>query len=179
MNLSTAFPSPILARKTFDRVDLDGQIYGTFAGCCLVNNDKQQVRAGTGADLKSLLALQKPYVFTLIHRFNQEVSPNDPYSDCDDIIVITDEAHRTQNGLLSLNMRNALPNASFLGFTGTPLMTGDETTKQTFGNYISTYDFQRAEGQGHGAALLRRPWEHAGCLDPRPEREDRGSVGRV
>ncbi|GAB3591338.1 type I restriction endonuclease subunit R [Acetobacter peroxydans] len=127
-----------------DRIDLDSQIYSTFAGCGLVNNDKAQVRAGTGAELKSLLAVQKPYVFTLIHRFNQDVNPNNPYSDRDDIIVITDEAHRTQNGLLSLNMRNALPNASFLGFTGTPLMTGDETTKQTFGDYISTYDFQRA-----------------------------------
>jgi len=127
-----------------DRIDLDGQIYGTFAGCGLVNNDKAQVRAGTGAELKALLAVQKPYVFTLIHRFNKDVNPDDPYSDRDDIIVITDEAHRTQNGLLSLNMRNALPNASFLGFTGTPLMTGDETTKQTFGDYISTYDFQRA-----------------------------------
>lgn len=127
-----------------DRIDLESQIYGTFAGCGLVNNDKAQVRAGTGAELKSLLAVQKPYVFTLIHRFNQDVNPDDPYSDRDDIIVITDEAHRTQNGLLSLNMRNALPNASFLGFTGTPLMTGDETTKQTFGDYISTYDFQRA-----------------------------------
>ena len=127
-----------------DRIDLDSQIYGTFSGCGLVNNDKAQVRAGTGAELKSLLAVQKPYVFTLIHRFNQDVNPNDPYSDRDDIIVITDEAHRTQNGLLSLNMRNALPNASFLGFTGTPLMSGDETTKQTFGGYISTYDFQRA-----------------------------------
>jgi type I restriction enzyme R subunit len=72
------------------------------------------------------------------------VNPDDPYSARDDIIVITDEAHRTQNGLLSLNMRNALPNASFLGFTGTPLMSGDEVTKQTFGDYVSTYDFQRA-----------------------------------
>ncbi|MDF2797373.1 MAG: box helicase [Devosia sp.] len=127
-----------------DRVDLDSQIYGTFAGCGLVNNDKLQVRAGTGAELKSLLALQKPYVFTLIHRFNQDVNPDEPYSGRNDIIVITDEAHRTQNGLLSLNMRNALPNASFLGFTGTPLMSGDETTKRTFGDYVSTYDFQRA-----------------------------------
>ena len=127
-----------------DRVDLDGQIYGTFAGCGLVNNDKAQVRAGSGAELKSLLGLHKDYVFTLIHRFNQDVDPNAPYSARDDIIVITDEAHRTQNGLLSLNMRNALPNASFLGFTGTPLMTGDEVTRQTFGDYISTYDFQRA-----------------------------------
>jgi type I restriction enzyme, R subunit len=127
-----------------DRIDLDGQIYATFAGCGLVNNDKEQVRAGSGAELKSLLGLHKPYVFTLIHRFNQDVGDGDPYSPRDDIIVITDEAHRTQNGLLSLNMRNALPNASFLGFTGTPLMSGDEVTKQTFGDYVSTYDFQRA-----------------------------------
>lgn len=127
-----------------DRIDLDGQIYGAFAGCGLVDNDKSQVRAGTGQELKALLAVQKPYVFTLIQRFNQDVDPVDPYSDRDDIIVITDEAHRTQNGLLSLNMRNALPNASFMGFTGTPLMTGDEITRQTFGDYVSTYDFQRA-----------------------------------
>lgn len=127
-----------------DRLDLDGQLYGTFAGCGLVNNDKEQVRAGSGKELQELLGLHKPYVFTLIHRFNQDVNPDDPYSARDDIIVITDEAHRTQNGLLSLNMRNALPNASFLGFTGTPLMSGDEITKQTFGDYVSTYDFQRA-----------------------------------
>lgn len=127
-----------------DRLDLDGQLYGTFAGCGLVNNDKEQVRAGSGKQLQELLGLHKPYVFTLIHRFNQDVNQDNPYSARDDIIVITDEAHRTQNGLLSLNMRNALPNASFLGFTGTPLMSGDEVTKQTFGDYISTYDFQRA-----------------------------------
>jgi type I restriction enzyme, R subunit len=127
-----------------DRLDLDGQLYGTFAGCGLVNNDADRVRAGSGKQLQELLGLHKPYVFTLIHRFNQDVNPDDPYSDRDEIIVITDEAHRTQNGLLSLNMRNALPNASFLGFTGTPLMTGDEVTKQTFGDYVSTYDFQRA-----------------------------------
>lgn len=127
-----------------DRLDLDGQLYGTFAGCGLVNNDTDRVRAGSGKQLQELLGLHKPYVFTLIHRFNQDVNPDDPYSARDDIIVITDEAHRTQNGLLSLNMRNALPNASFLGFTGTPLMSGDQVTKQTFGDYISTYDFQRA-----------------------------------
>lgn len=131
-----------------DRIDLDGQIYGTFAGCGLVNNDQEQVRAGSGNELKKLLGLHKPYVFTLIHRFNKDVDPDDPYSSRDDIIVITDEAHRTQNGLLSLNMRNALPNASFLGFTGTPLMAGDEQTKQTFGDYVSTYDFQRAVEDG-------------------------------
>jgi len=63
---------------------------------------------------------------------------------CEDLIVITDEAHRTQYGLLSLNMRNALPNASYMGFTGTPLFKDDEITKKIFGEYVSTYDFQRA-----------------------------------
>jgi type I restriction enzyme R subunit len=62
----------------------------------------------------------------------------------DDIIVITDEAHRTQYGTLALNMRNALPNASYIGFTGTPLFKDDEITRRVFGAYVSTYDFQRA-----------------------------------
>jgi len=127
-----------------DRVDLDGQIYGTFASCGLVNNNADKVRAGSGKELREMLALQKRYVFTLIHRFNQDVGDGEPYSRRDDIIVITDEAHRTQNGLLALNLTNSLPNAARIGFTGTPLMTGDEITKQTFGDYISTYDFQRA-----------------------------------
>lgn len=127
-----------------DREDLDGQIYGTFAGCGLVDNDKEQVRAGSGEELKALLGLHKSYVFTLVQKFNQDVDPADPYSVRDDIIVITDEAHRTQYGRLSLNMRNALPNASFMGFTGTPLFKDDEATRRTFGDYVSTYDFQRA-----------------------------------
>ena len=62
----------------------------------------------------------------------------------DDIIVITDEAHRTQYGTLALNLRNALPHASYLGFTGTPLFKDDEITRRVFGEYVSTYDFQRA-----------------------------------
>jgi type I restriction enzyme R subunit len=62
----------------------------------------------------------------------------------DDVIVITDEAHRTQYGTLALNLRNALPNAGYIGFTGTPLFTDDEITRRVFGNYVSTYDFQRA-----------------------------------
>jgi type I restriction enzyme R subunit len=80
----------------------------------------------------------------MIHKFNRTVDPNNPYNTRDDIIVITDEAHRTQYGLLANNMRNALPNASYIGFTGTPLFKDDEITKTIFGDYISTYDFQRA-----------------------------------
>lgn len=127
-----------------DRDDLDTQIYKTFAGCGLVDNDKDPCRADSGKDLKALIGQQKAFVFTLIQKFNEKVDPKKPYSKRDDIIVITDEAHRTQYGTLSLNMRNALPNASFIGFTGTPLFKDDEITKKVFGDYISTYDFQRA-----------------------------------
>ena len=127
-----------------DREDLDKQIYNTFAGCKLVDNDKDPCRASSGSHLKDLLNQHKSYVFSLVQKFNQDVDPNEPYSDRDDIIVITDEAHRTQYGRLSLNLRNALPYASYIGFTGTPLFKDDEITRRVFGDYISTYDFQRA-----------------------------------
>lgn len=127
-----------------DRDDLDSQIYKTFAGCGLVDNDRDPCRASSGEHLKRLLNEHKAFLFTLIQKFNQDVDPSDPYSSRDDIIVITDEAHRTQYGRLSLNMRNALPAASYIGFTGTPLFTNDEITRRVFGDYVSTYDFQRA-----------------------------------
>ncbi|HQI27164.1 MAG TPA: type I restriction endonuclease subunit R [Sedimentisphaerales bacterium] len=127
-----------------DRDDLDTQIYKTFAGCGLADNDKDPCRAASGEDLAGLLAQHKAYVFSLIQKFNMNVDPAQGYSQRDDIIVITDEAHRTQYGTLALNMRNALPNASYIGFTGTPLFTDDEITRRVFGEYVSTYDFQRA-----------------------------------
>lgn len=127
-----------------DREDLDKQIYNTFAGCGLVDNDQDPCRAGSGDHLQELLKQHKAYVFTLVQKFNKDVDPDDPYSDRNDIIVITDEAHRTQYGRLSLNLRNALPHASYIGFTGTPLFKDDEITRRVFGDYISTYGFQRA-----------------------------------
>lgn len=127
-----------------DRDDLDTQIYETFAGCGLANNDRDPCRASSAENLQQLLGQHKAYVFTLIQKFNQDVDPDQPYNPRDDIIVISDEAHRSQYGLLSLNLRNALPNASFIGFTGTPLFQNDEITRRYFGDYISTYDFQRA-----------------------------------
>ena len=127
-----------------DRDDLDGQIYRTYAGCGLVDNDRDECRAASGDHLKSLLAQHKGYVFTLIQKFHQRVNPDNSWSNRDDIIVITDEAHRTQYGDFALNMRNALPDASLIGFTGTPLMKDDEATRRMFGDYISTYDFKRA-----------------------------------
>jgi type I restriction enzyme R subunit len=127
-----------------DRDDLDTQIYKSFAGCGVVDNDRDPCRASSGQHLCDLLGQHKKYVFSLIQKFNVEVKPEESYTSRDDIIVITDEAHRTQYGMLALNMRNALPNASFIGFTGTPLFKDDEITRRVFGDYVSTYDFQRA-----------------------------------
>ncbi len=125
-----------------DRDDLDRQIYKTFAGCGVVDHDRDPCRAADGKHLGRLMAEHKSHVFSLIQKFN--LDPGAGYTMRGDIIVISDEAHRTQYGTLALNMRNALPNAGYIGFTGTPLFTEDEITRRVFGEYVSTYDFQRA-----------------------------------
>jgi type I restriction enzyme, R subunit len=135
-----------------DRNDLDSQIYKTFVGCDVADNDTP--RASSGADLEKLLKENHRYVFSLIHKFNQDVDPKKPYSERDDIIVISDEAHRTQAGRLARNMRLALPNAAFIGFTGTPLFKQDEITKRIFGDYVSRYDFKRSEEDGATVKLV-------------------------
>ncbi|WP_217160916.1 type I restriction endonuclease subunit R [Thiocystis violascens] len=135
-----------------DRNDLDSQIYKTFAGCGVA--DERTPRAGSGKELEQLLKENHRYVFSLIHKFNQDVKPNEPYSERDDIIVISDEAHRTQAGKLARNMRLALPNAAFIGFTGTPLFKHDELTKRIFGGYVSRYDFKRSEEDGATVKLV-------------------------
>lgn len=140
-----------------DRTDLDTQIYKTFAGCGVVDNDKEPCRASSAEHLGQLLAQHKSYVFSLIQKFNAQVDPKDGYTQRDDLIVITDEAHRTQYGTLALNMRNALPNASYIGFTGTPLFSDDEITRKVFGAYVSTYDFQRAVQDGATVPLFYDP----------------------
>ena len=99
-----------------------------------------------GRGLEALLKENHRYIFSLIHKFNQDVNPREPYSTRDDIIVISDEAHRTQAGKLARNMRLALPNAAFIGFTGTPLFKHDHLTKRIFGSYVSRYDFKRVRG---------------------------------
>jgi type I restriction enzyme R subunit len=125
-----------------DRDDLDSQIYKTFVGCGVA--DEQTPRASSGRELQQLLSQNHRYVFSLIHKFNQEVTPDAPYSERDDIIVVSDEAHRTQSGKLARNMRMALPNAAFIGFTGTPLFKHDQLTKRIFGDYGSRNDFKRS-----------------------------------
>jgi type I restriction enzyme R subunit len=135
-----------------DRNDLDTQIYKTFVGCGVA--DGQTPRAASGADLERVLKENHRYVFSLIHKFNQDVKPDEPYSERDDIIVISDEAHRTQAGRLARNMHIALPNAAFIGFTGTPLFKHDQITKRIFGDYVSRYDFKRSEEDGATVKLV-------------------------
>jgi type I restriction enzyme R subunit len=123
-----------------DREDLDDQAYKEFSYAGVIT--EKHMRAKSSAHLRQLLTEDHRYVFTLIHKFRTD--PGETHqvlSERDDVIVITDEAHRTQYDTLALNMRNALPNAGFLGFTGTPLIVGEERTREVFGDYVSVYNF--------------------------------------
>ena len=134
-----------------DRQELDKQIAQTFAGVGAIPNNKSN-RATDGENLKDLLKENHRYIFSLIHKFNQ---PGYTYSERPDIVVLCDEAHRTQYGGLAGNMRNGLDHASFIAFTGTPLMESqeDQKTREQFGDYVSTYDFQRAVEDGSTVPL--------------------------
>lgn len=126
-----------------DRKELDEQIYNNFASCGAVT--EQEVHAESGEHLKRLLRENHRNIFTLIHKFRTE--GDEPYpviSERKDIIVIADEAHRTQYDQLAMNMRKALPNACFIAFTATPLIDGEEQTRKCFGEYISIYSFKES-----------------------------------
>ncbi len=132
--------SPTFVMVT-DRIELDDQLYGTFQTAGAITGG--HVQAETSAHLRQLLSENHRYVFTLIHKFQTEPGTDMPVlSDRDDIVVITDEAHRSQYDQLAANMRQALPNASFLGFTGTPLIAEEELTREVFGKYVSRYTFR-------------------------------------
>ena len=124
-----------------DRVELDDQIAKTFAATGAVSaTEAKECHAQNGAELRTLLAGNHRYVFTLIHKFQT----TEVLCDRSDVIVLTDEAHRSQYDTLAMNMRAALPKAMFLAFTGTPLIVGEERTKEVFGDYVSIYDFQQS-----------------------------------
>lgn len=127
-----------------DRTDLDDQIYKTFSS---VNAVKEDCQADSCQGLHDLLEEDHRMVFTLIQKFQWE-DVTEPVTLRDDVIVITDEAHRSQYDTLAQNMRRALPNASFIGFTGTPLVEGDAITREVFGDYVSVYDFSAAIEDG-------------------------------
>lgn len=150
-----------------DRNELDTQIYGTFSGVGAVPQvkagTKYSLKANSGKHLKELLSSEHRYLFTLIHKFNfeEEVTLRE------NIIVISDEAHRTQGGNLAMNLRNALPNASFIGFTGTPLFKDDELTRRIFGDYVSRYDFKRSVDDGATVPLYyENRGEYLGLKNP-------------
>ena len=134
-----------------DRVELDDQIAKTFKATGAVSQaEGDACHAVSSAHLRELLRGNHRYVFTLIHKFQT------PELLCDraDVIVLTDEAHRSQYDTLALNMRAALPKAMFLAFTGTPLIAGEERTKEVFGDYVSIYDFQQSIEDGATVPLF-------------------------
>ncbi len=130
-----------------DRVELDRQLYKTFVGIGEVSQG-EECRATSGPHLQELLGQNHRYVFSLIHKFN--LDNQDTYSQRANLIVLSDEAHRTPYGQFARRMRFALPHADYLGFTGTPLLGApeDQLTRQVFGEYVSVYDFQRAVEDG-------------------------------
>lgn len=127
-----------------DRTDLDEQIYKNFVSTGAIT--EQNIQANSREHLKQLLKEDHRTIFTMIQKFGTEEKGQsfEKISDRNDIIVITDEAHRTQYGTLAMNMREALPNAKFIAFTGTPLMKNDEKTKRIFGDYVSKYTFKQS-----------------------------------
>lgn len=130
-----------------DRKELDAQIYKNFASSDI--GVQREVHAESIAHLRQLLSEEHRYIFTLIHKFQTQSGERHPIlSDRSDIIVITDEAHRSQYDTLALNMRTALPNAAFIAFTGTPLIAGEEKTREVFGDYVSVYDFKQSISDG-------------------------------
>jgi type I restriction enzyme, R subunit len=134
-----------------DRVELDDQIAKTFKATGAVSEaEGDQCHADSGAHLRELLRGNHRYVFTLIQKFQTP----EMLSDRPDVIVLTDEAHRSQYDTLALNMRAALPKALFLAFTGTPLIAGEERTKEVFGDYVSIYDFQQSAEDGATVPLF-------------------------
>jgi len=138
-----------------DREDLDNQIYKNFAKTGAVTESEQKVRANSGEHLKQLLTEDHRYIFTLIQKFRTQKGEIYPkLSDRNDVIIIADEAHRSQYDSWAANMRTALPNAGFIGFTGTPLLVGEEATRREFGNYISIYNFRQSIEDGATVPLF-------------------------
>ena len=137
-----------------DRDDLDTQIHKNFVRTEVIG-DKEECQPKNGAQLREYLQLNKSFIFTLIHKFNYDKTKKYPVLfERDDIIVLVDEAHRTQYKSLAENMRTALPNANYIAFTGTPLLGSKRLTNQWFGNYISEYNFAQSVEDGSTVPLF-------------------------
>jgi type I restriction enzyme, R subunit len=147
-----AMENPTVVMLT-DRNDLDDQLFGTFSRCKDLLR-QPPVQAESRAHLRELLSVAAGgVVFTTLHKFFPETQGDrhPTLSDRHNIVVIADEAHRSQYDFIdgyARHMRDALPNASFIGFTGTPIELADASTRAVFGDYISVYDIQRAVQDG-------------------------------
>ena len=138
--------SPTIVVLT-DRDELNKQIRETFENCGLLGKAKAgQFMAASGEDLIGKLRGNPSFIFTLIQKFNQPDAQ--PLYPDHDVLILSDEAHRSQNGTFAENMLHLLPTASRIGFTGTPLLSDDNLTARTFGGYLSVYDFKRAVEDG-------------------------------
>ena len=137
-----------------DRDDLDTQIYKNFVRTEVVGN-KEECQPKNGQQLREYLQTNKSFIFTLIHKFRYDKTKKYPVlTTRDDIIVMVDEAHRTQYKDLAENMRTALPNANFIAFTGTPLLGAKRLTNQWFGDYVSEYNFAQSVEDGSTVPLF-------------------------
>ena len=178
--------SPTIVVLT-DRDELNKQISETFENCGLLGKSKsKEFMAQSAEDLIFKLKGNPSFIFSLIQKFNDTAAKAQPIYPDHDIIVMSDEAHRTQNGIFAENLMHLLPTASRIGFTGTPLLKNDNITARTFGGYVSIYDFKRAvedkatvplyyENRGERLQDLKNPeineeiaaaLEEAGDMDP-------------
>lgn len=132
-----------------DREELNKQISDTFEACGCLKGSAKKYRPATGKKMMEAIRANPSFVFTLIQKFNEETVKNEtPFAPEHDIIIMSDEAHRSQNGIFADNVCRLLPTASRIGFTGTPLFKYDNITERTFGSYVSIYDFKRAVDDG-------------------------------
>lgn len=140
-----------------DRTDLDTQIHKNFVRTEVLG-PKEECQPKNGAQLREYLATNKSMIFTLIHKFQLDKKKKETtypiLSERNDIIVLVDEAHRTQYKDLAQNMRTALPNANFVAFTGTPLLGSKRLTNQWFGDYVSEYNFAQSVEDGSTVPLF-------------------------
>ncbi len=162
-----SFSMIFLARKVFrkftgnytfvivtDREDLDGQIYRNFLDTGTVGKD-EAARPSDSGEMRKFLGRNMRLVFTLIQKFRWDKGKEYPLlSDRNDIIVIVDEAHRTQYKSLAENMRKGLPNAQYFAFTGTPLLGKERKTNAWFGDYVSEYNFAQSMDDGATVPLF-------------------------
>lgn len=162
------------ARSTFlfltDREELNTQLHDLFTNCGVLSGKASMYIAGSGADLVEKLKAGRPFIFSLIQKFNQAGLAPVPHSE--NVVVVSDEAHRSQYGEYARVMASLLPEASRIGFTGTPLFKEDHITERTFGPYVSVYNFARALEDGATVPLFYENGQGRLHLKENPKLDD-------